>query len=1508
MQQVTSTLIQNVSASQIKQGGATLNQSLIWNGTVWAPGDVVTYPVNATEGQTLVYDSATHKWISGTVSGGSGPTSGLDGTPLGTVTWLAVSAAPVGYLECNGITVSRTSYPDLFTAIGTTFNTGGESASVFRLPDLRGEFVRGWDHGKGVDSGRAFGSNQADDFKSHTHKSPTQGTGLENNTANGYEVPTRDTGYADYDYGRAAPTDSTGGTETRPRNVALLPCIKALPTAIGVLNYIEKPTAPSDGQSLVYSSSLSKWIPGAPAGGGNDAPVGTVTYFAAASPPTGYLECNGTAVSRTAYADLFNVVGTTFNTGGESTSVFRLPDLRGDFVRGWDHNRGIDSGRVFGSEQKGSVLVGDNDGLVTHSTCSIGTTNPYTDKALLGWDVVDANAYPNTVISYNTETGTLNPIETHAGNVANSSLLGGARPRNVALLPCIRATKTAFLITNTTLPSGTSEGQALVWDINTNTWVPGSPISQNVVGTPVVTVPDSLQFIPADKNLGTNANVHLLPQTSWDVLNAGTLPVWSGTRTVTVPNPPAHTVAVLIRVRFNVNSCGNNGHNLFIRKNSSEVWGHTLLGTVNQTITRAQSDAMVKSPYLKTALDPTGHDPAEYEGEAWDTFLVYIDPTNNTFQWSTLDERNVAVAGTPVQTLLINLIGYYVPQVAGTVTGGGSVQGVKGDKGDPGVQGVKGDTGTQGLQGVKGDTGAQGPAGPAGSGGSGTGTGAQGPQGLQGIQGLKGDVGPIGPQGLVGPQGLQGVPGLTVTNTTTTNNVDNTPIGTVTWFATATAPTGYLECDGSSKSRSTYSDLFAVLGVAYGSVDSTHFTLPDLRGEFIRGWDHGKGVDVARVFGSKQLDELKKHKHKFCTSTAAEMIGSASIDQLQGSEFDYIEWDYSGIATSSLTSRIAPGIAMVTKGVFTGMAADNLGPFITVGNSNTGSETRPRNIALLPCIKALNTINITVQSLNYLEKPTTATNGQILTYQTSTNSWVASNASGGSGNAYTLPRASSTVLGGVKVGPGLNIDDNGILSVVGGAGGAGGMMLTVQEPAVGLGTKGWGHYNGSYFTGNQVYFFGNNNALGPENEYMNPPTRGAFLENYLLRNPSLTITKMSDGLYYVVVLLSDGTLWASGNIIDIQNMYTVPDAYSAMFVKLNSMFSNKAVVDFSFSSATDATITLGILCVDGSAYAWGYNGHGQIGNGSTAASTSPVAISVSGKIVAQISVMGWSGTSGNILLRMTDGTLFASGYNAHGQLGVGDVAGRTTFTQCKEQANVFVTNVATICEVPHMQGGYTRYIIKTDGTLWATGLNNCNQLGDSSLTSVSYYKNISFPSGTKIKKVVTAGWSVETSIAALDTDGHVYTWGRGDYGGHGLGVAAAAIVPTRVTAYQNTPSTTATLPIIKDIFGTTSSGVGAIGLISTSGQLFISGYQIFPPVSLLAASNRSTTKYYRFELTALENVEEAVFYTDQLSSGGGHSVGVVARDSGGVIWVWGYPGGFITQNNRLTFVPTRVNY
>lgn len=138
----------------------------------------------------------------------------------GDIKFHAASSIPAGWIKANGALVSRSAYGALFAVIGATYGAG-DGATTFALPDLRGEFVRGFDDGRGIDPGRVFATTQDHQFQDHQH---TTAYGAAGEMANGL-VPTTATAEDATTLSRAA---STGlrGAETRPRNVAMLACIK----------------------------------------------------------------------------------------------------------------------------------------------------------------------------------------------------------------------------------------------------------------------------------------------------------------------------------------------------------------------------------------------------------------------------------------------------------------------------------------------------------------------------------------------------------------------------------------------------------------------------------------------------------------------------------------------------------------------------------------------------------------------------------------------------------------------------------------------------------------------------------------------------------------------------------------------------------------------------------------------------------------------------------------------------------------------------------------------------------------------------------------------------------------------------------------------------------------------------------------------------------------------------------------------------------------------------------
>lgn len=150
---------------------------------------------------------------------------------IGEVIIWTTGTAPAGTLECDGSAVSRTTYAALFAVISTTYGTG-DGSTTFNLPDYRGEFLRGYAHGSTNDPDKAsrtnaggggtgdnIGTKQASDYLAHSHVissmqivNTTSATGGANRWTSGSNNNT-------------ATSPTSGGNETRPRNVYVMFCI-----------------------------------------------------------------------------------------------------------------------------------------------------------------------------------------------------------------------------------------------------------------------------------------------------------------------------------------------------------------------------------------------------------------------------------------------------------------------------------------------------------------------------------------------------------------------------------------------------------------------------------------------------------------------------------------------------------------------------------------------------------------------------------------------------------------------------------------------------------------------------------------------------------------------------------------------------------------------------------------------------------------------------------------------------------------------------------------------------------------------------------------------------------------------------------------------------------------------------------------------------------------------------------------------------------------------------------
>lgn len=158
-------------------------------------------------------------------------------------------------------------------------------------------------------------------------------------------------------------------------------------------------------KTQLLQAILSAVQPTTPTG---SAETGQISSFGQATPPSGWLKCNGAAISRSVYSALFAAIGVTYGSGDGSTT-FNLPDARGRFVRVLDDGKGIDSSRKIGSTQGSQNLAH------THTTTFVR------EKVDAEFVTVGGNAVLGDQMSAGLQT------------IATSSSGGGeARPNNIA--------------------------------------------------------------------------------------------------------------------------------------------------------------------------------------------------------------------------------------------------------------------------------------------------------------------------------------------------------------------------------------------------------------------------------------------------------------------------------------------------------------------------------------------------------------------------------------------------------------------------------------------------------------------------------------------------------------------------------------------------------------------------------------------------------------------------------------------------------------------------------------------------------------------------------------------------------------------------------------------------------------------------------------------------------------------------------------------------------------------
>ncbi len=228
---------------------------------------------------------------------------------------------------------------------------------------------------------------------------------------------------------------------------------------------------------------------------------------------------------------------------------------------------------------------------------------------------------------------------------------------------------------------------------------------------------------------------------------------------------------------------------------------------------------------------------------------------------------------------------------------------------------------------------------------------------------------------------------------------------------------------------------------------------------------------------------------------------------------------------------------------------------------------------------------------------------------------------------------------------------------------------------------------------------------------------------------------------------TDGTLWTWGSNYGAQ---LGTDSYTSRSSPGTTVGGGTNWKQVSVGRAEMAAVK-----TDGTLWTWGYNGSGQLGDGSQTARSSPGTTAGGGTNWKQVA----AGPFRQMAAVKTDGTLWTCGYNAHGRLGDGTTTARSSFG----------TTVGGGTNWKEVGGGICSMAIKTDGTLWTWGRDSYGALGAGTNAVSRSSPGTTAGGGTDWKSVGKGATTGFYCCAAIKTDGTLWTWGMNNVGDLGTG-------------------------------------------------------------------------------------------------------------------------------------------
>ncbi|MCX6865189.1 MAG: cadherin-like beta sandwich domain-containing protein, partial [Verrucomicrobia bacterium] len=267
-----------------------------------------------------------------------------------------------------------------------------------------------------------------------------------------------------------------------------------------------------------------------------------------------------------------------------------------------------------------------------------------------------------------------------------------------------------------------------------------------------------------------------------------------------------------------------------------------------------------------------------------------------------------------------------------------------------------------------------------------------------------------------------------------------------------------------------------------------------------------------------------------------------------------------------------------------------------------------------------------------------------------------------------------------------------------------------------------------------------------------------------------TVISVAAGYGHSLALCADGTIATWGyNYYGLLGNGTNTDSNVPVLVNREGVLAGKTVI-----AVAAGTFHNLALCADGTVAAWGYNSSGQLGNGTTTSSSTPVVVRTTG-VLSGKTVRAIAGGNSFSLALCTDGTAAAWGYNSAGQLG------NNSSTSSNVPVAVDTTGVLAGKTIIGLAAGASHSLaLCADGTVTAWGSNYYGQLGNKSTTnrSVPVLVDRTGVLGNKLVTAIAAGDQYSHAVCA---DGSMASWGYNNNGQLGNGTTTDATAPVSVS-------------------------------------------------------------------------------------------------------------------------------